>query len=185
MDIEKIAIEDSFNRKMEQLRKAREGQSGKWMRNENEITKSRLSAEKSIQKYYTSLIALEAKFGLGSEATFRNALKGILKNFDVEVLDVTEYDDDGVVFDYPEQIELDIIIVNGKLIIAELKSSMSKPDMYTFYRKAKFYENRHDRKANHLIVISPMVDKKAEEVAEKLGIKIYSHAEDIEEDIAT
>jgi hypothetical protein len=42
----------------------------------------------------------------------------------VEVLNITEYDDAGVVFGRPDQIELDIIIKNGILIIAEIKSSM-------------------------------------------------------------
>lgn len=185
-------IGSRFDRLLEELKKDREQQSKKWEEqnrnweeNQKEIKKLYFSIEKLYHKHETTLGALGSRWGLRSEETFRNALKGILKGLDVEVLNVTEYDDDGEVFGYPEQIELDLIIVNSKLIIAELKSSMSKPDIYAFYKKAVFYQKTHNRKAHHLIVISPMVDKKAREVAKKLEIKIYSYAEDIGEEIAT
>ena len=79
-----------------------------------------------------------------------------------------------------DQVELDVIIRNGVLLICELKSSMDKAGMYAFERKARFYENRHQRKANRLIVISPMIDPKAQKVAEKLGIDTYSDSLNVE-----
>ena len=82
-------------------------------------------------------------------------------------------------FGRPDQIELDIIIKNGLLILVEIKSSMSKPDMYIFERKVRFYEKRHQRKASDMIVISPMVAPNALPVAEKLGIRVYSSVEDV------
>jgi len=118
---------------------------------------------------------------LHSEQSFRNALKGILEEyFDVEVLSVTDYDAEGEVFGRPDQVELDVIIKDGVLILGEIKSSMSKSDMYAFERKVRFYEKRHGRKASRMIVISPMVDDRAREVAENLGIQVYSYAEDAE-----
>lgn len=48
-------------------------------------------------------------------------------------------------------------------------------EMYTFSRKAQFYEKRHQRKAAKLLVISPMVDQQAKAVAEKLGILVHSY----------
>lgn len=50
--------------------------------------------------------------------------------------------------------------------------------MYAFEHKARFYEKRHNLKADRLIVISPTVDNKARQVAERLGIEVYSFAED-------
>jgi hypothetical protein len=85
----------------------------------------------------------------------------------------------GVVFGHPDQIELDIIIKNGLLIIVEIKSSMSKPDMCIFERKVRFYEELRNRKASEMIVISPMVALNAIPVAEKLGIRIYSYADEV------
>jgi len=52
--------------------------------------------------------------------------------------------------------------------------------MYIFERKARFYEQRHGRKAERLIVISPMIEAKAQKVADQLGIETYSDSEDVE-----
>jgi hypothetical protein len=134
------------------------------------------------KKFDRSIGALGSRWGLQSEEAFRNALAGILEeNFDVQVLNVSEYDDEGVVFGRPEQVELDVIIKNGLLLICELKSSLDKAGMYIFERKARFYEQRHARKAQRLIVISPMIDTRAQKVAKQLGIEIYSDSLDVEE----
>jgi hypothetical protein len=52
--------------------------------------------------------------------------------------------------------------------------------MYIFERKVRFYEKRHECKADRMIVVSPMIELKARRVAEKLGIEIYSDASDVE-----
>ena len=129
-----------------------------------------------------SIGALGARWGMQSEATFRNALAGILeRHFDVQVLHVEEYDDSGSVFGRPDQVELDVVVKDGLLILCELKSSIDKAGMYSFERKARFYEDRHGRKADRLLVISPMIDKRARQVAERLGIELYSDSEDVRE----
>jgi hypothetical protein len=51
---------------------------------------------------------------------------------------------------------------------------MSRFDIYTFERKVRFYEQRHRRQANRTLVIPPLVDTRAEQVAAKLEIEIYS-----------
>ena len=45
--------------------------------------------------------------------------------------------------------------------------------MYIFERKARFYEQRHGRKADRLIVVSPMIDARARRVGERLGIEMF------------
>ena len=133
------------------------------------------------KKHDRSIGALGSRWGLRSEKAFRNALAGILEqNFGVQVLNVNEYDDEGVVFGRPDQVELDVIIKNGLLLICELKSSIDKAGMYIFERKARFYERRHQRKANRLIVISPMIDAGAQQVAERLGIETYGDSIEVE-----
>ena len=133
------------------------------------------------KKHDRSIGALGARWGMQSERSFRNALAGILeKSFGVEVINVNEYDEQGVVFGRPDQIELDVIIKNGLLLICELKSSIDKAGMHIFERKARFYESRHNRKADRLIVISPMIDPQAQELAERLNIETYSDSEEVE-----
>ena len=96
------------------------------------------------------------------------------------MLNVNEYDDQGTVFGWPDQIELDVIIQNGLLLICELKSSIDKAGMYIFERKARFYEQRHQRTANRLIVISPMIDARARQVAQRLGIETYGDSLEVQ-----
>ncbi len=125
--------------------------------------------------------SMEQTMDQQSEAAFRNALAGILEeSFGAEVLNINEYDEQGEVFGRPEQVELDVIIQNGVLLICELKSSIDKAGMYIFERKARFYEKRHQHKAGRLIVISPMIDRKARKVAEKLTIETYSDSSEVE-----
>lgn len=168
------------NRKWEEQSGKWEEQNRRWEANQKVIQEMLTEIHALARKHDSTIGALGARWGLHSEQAFRNALKGILEKFaGVEVLNVMEYDDEGEVFGRPDQIELDIIIKNGLLIIVEIKSSMSKPDMYIFERKVRFYEKRHQRKASEMIVISPMVAPNALPVAEKLGIRIYSSAEDV------
>lgn len=60
------------------------------------------------------------------------------------------------------------------------KSWIDKAGMYIFERKARFYEQRHQRQADRLIVISPMIDARAQPVAKRLGIETYGDSLDVE-----
>uniref|UniRef100_UPI000778DB66 PD-(D/E)XK nuclease family protein n=1 Tax=Cylindrospermopsis raciborskii TaxID=77022 RepID=UPI000778DB66 len=134
--------------------------------------------QKANRRYESAIGAIGSRWGLYSEASFRNGLQAILgQSFGVEVLNLTLYDQEGEVFGRPEQVELDIIIKNGLTIVCELKSSIDKAGMYIFGRKADFYAKNQNRVVNRKIVISPMVDERAVPVAKSLGIEIYSYAD--------
>lgn len=164
----------------EQTRKWEE-QNRKWEANQEELRRLHEEAMAQALKHDRSIGALGSRWGLQSEKAFRDALAGILEeSFAVQVVNVNDYDDEGVVFGRPDQVELDVIIKNGLLLICELKSSIDKAGMYIFERKARFYEKRHGRQANRLIVISPMIDARARKVAERLGIEMYGDSLDVE-----
>ena len=168
---------DEHNRKWEEDKAE---QARKWEANQEELRRLHQEIMAQASRHDRSIGALGARWGMQSEAAFRNALAGILeKSFGVEVLNVNEYDDRGEVFGRPDQVELDVIIKNGLLLICELKSSIDKAGMYSFERKARFYEKRHQRKADRLIVISPMIDARARRVAEQLGIETFSDSLDV------
>jgi hypothetical protein len=165
----------------EQARKWDE-QNRKWdeAREEFRLVHEEIMAQ--AKKFDRSIGALGSRWGLQSEAAFRIALAGILEqSFGVEVLNINEYDEQGEVFGRPDQIELDIIIKNGLLLICELKSSIDKAGMYIFERKVRFYEKRHRRKADRMIVVSPMIEPRAEKVAQKLGVETYGDSSEVEE----
>ncbi len=168
------------NRKWDDQNRKWEEHNRKWEANQATIEAMLKEIQALSRKHESTIGALGARWGLRTEQSFRNALKGILTDsFDVEVINVTEFDDEGEVFGRPDQVKLDVIILNGTLILGEIKSSMSKSDMYTFERKARLYEKRHKRKADRLLVVSPMVDDQALDVARKLGIEVYSYVEDV------
>ena len=168
------------SRKWDEQKQKGDEQNKKWEANQQVINEMLAEIQTLSKKHDSTIGALGSRWGLHTEQAFRNALKGILEKFaGVEVLNITEYDNTGVVFGHPDQIELDIIIKNGLLIIVEIKSSMSKPDMCIFERKVRFYEELHHRKASEMIVISPMVALNAIPVAETLGIRIYSYADEV------
>jgi hypothetical protein len=122
--------------------------------------------------------ALGARLGMMSEETFRNALRGILEeNFGVKVERVQYKDESGEVFGRPDQVELDVVIYDGQMLVCEIKSSASRADVYAFERKVRSYEKRVGRKADRAILISPMIENT--ELARTLGIEVYTRAEDV------
>jgi len=156
-------------------------QNRKWEANHKELQRMNDAMVAMVQKHDRSIGALGSRWGLQSERAFRNALAGILeKSFGVQVLNVNEYDDEGTIFGRPDQVELDVIIKNGLLIVCELKSSFSKADMYIFERKVRFYERKRNRQATRMMVISPMIDARAQKVADRLGIETYGDSIEVE-----
>lgn len=206
---DKEETESRFDRVLDELRRDREENARKWDENQQELRQMReeqnrkweeqnrkwdenqatinamLEEIKELSRKHDSTIgALGARWGLHTEQSFRNALAGILEDsFGVEVVNVTDFDDEGEVFGRPDQVELDVIVQDGLLIVCEIKSSMSKSDMYIFERKVRFYEKRHERTVDRAIVISPMVDPQARKVAQKLNIEIYSYADTVDPEV--
>jgi len=172
---------DEQTRKWDEQNRKWDEQNRKWDENQAELKRLHEEIMAQAKKFDRSIGALGARWGTQSEKAFRDALAGILEeHFGVQVINVTDYDDQGVVFGRPDQVELDVIIKNGLLLICELKSSIDKAGMYIFERKARFYEQRHQRTANRLIVISPMIDARARKVAERLGIETYGDSTEVE-----
>jgi hypothetical protein len=157
-----------------------DAQDKKWEENQRVINEILDSIKKLDKKHDATIGALGARWGLHSESAFRKGLRAILEgSFGVKVERYEGYDREGTVFGHPEQIELDVIVHNGTLILCEIKSSMSKSELYTFWRKKNFYEEKHARKADRVMVISPMIDSYALSAAEKLDIETFGYGEDV------
>jgi len=164
----------------EEQARIQEEQNQKWRENQDVINAMLQEVKQLNRKHESTIGALGSRWGLYSEGAFREALKGILvDSFGVTVEQVTLRDEQGEVFGRPDQVELDIIIKNGTLIICEIKSAASRSDVYTFWKKIKFYEAKYQRKADRRLLISPMLDKRAEKLPGELGIEVYSYADDV------
>ncbi|TRU86386.1 MAG: DUF3782 domain-containing protein [Microcystis novacekii Mn_MB_F_20050700_S1D] len=171
---------DEQRRLWDEQRQQNQENNRKWEEQRQQNRETLEEIKKMNKKHDSTIGALGSRWGLFSEASFRNGLAAILQDsFGVEVLNINDYDPDGLVFGRPDQVEFDVIIKNGLVIVCEIKSSMSKADLYIFSRKVEFYQQKYQRIVNRKIVISPMVDLTALPVAQSLGIEVYSYAEDI------
>ncbi len=117
---------------------------------------------------------LGARWGLQTEEAFRQGIRAILQEVGYTTERFLEYDRAGEVFGHPDQIELDVVIKDGKLLVIEIKSALSKSDVYSFERKVAFYTQQTERQVDRKLIITPSIDARAREVAERLGVEIYS-----------
>lgn len=176
------------NRRWEEQRKLWEEQNRRWeeqqkrWEEQQRINRELMEEIKKLhRKYDTGIGALGARWGLRAESSFREAIKGILEeDFPVKVERYLAYDQEGEVFGRPDQVELDLIIRDGKTLIAEIKSSMSKSDVFVLKRKVEFYKKREGKEVDRVLIISPMVDSKAIDLAREYGFEVYSYPEDVE-----
>ncbi len=127
--------------------------------------------------------ALGARWGIKAEGAFRSGMAAILKDTGYTVEHFEQRDATGVVFGYAEQVELDIIVKNGKTIVVEMKSAAEGHHVHLFTKKAVFYEQATGRKADELILISPAPSPKALILGRKLGVIICQSYEETRETI--
>ncbi|MGE0825738.1 MAG: PD-(D/E)XK nuclease family protein [Candidatus Binatia bacterium] len=126
-----------------------------------------------FRRTFTSQIGgLSARWGLQSEEAFRQGMQAILQEVGFTTERFLEYDPVGTVFGHPEQIELDIVTKNGKVIVIEIKSALDRANVYIFARKVEFYTQRTGRDVNQKLIITPYADTRAKEIGVQLGIEI-------------
>ncbi len=102
--------DDRFYQLLRELRHDREEQSRKWQEYTQEQNRKWEDAKREFErmheaimaiakKYDRSITAIGARWGIKSESSFRKALVGILEqSFGLQVLNINDYDDEGVVF---------------------------------------------------------------------------------------
>jgi len=136
------------------------------------IEEDRKANQKHFKRLDRKLTALGARWGLMAEGTFRAGLKTIIEDLGYIVQNITFFDDEGYVFLKPSQIEIDIIIKDGRKTAVEIKSSVSEGDVITFERKVRLYEKKSNIKIDKKIILTPFANNKAIEIAKSLGIEI-------------
>ena len=169
------------NKRWEENNKRWEEQNKRWEENNKRIDAILEEIKLLHRKHDTTIGALGARWGLRAESYFRDAIKGILEeSFPVKVQRYKAKDKEGIVFGKPDQVELDLIVKNGEVIVAEIKSSISKGDVATFLRKIDFYEKKEKASVKRKIMISPMFDYGAREFALSFGIEVYGYPEEVD-----
>jgi len=119
--------------------------------------------------------ALGARWGLMAESAFREGLRGLLeKEFGFKVESWRAYDEAGIVFGYPSEVEVDVAVSDEKLILIEVSSHVRASDVLQFKKKAELYEGKTGRRPDRLIIVTPYIDEKALEAAKQPGIEAYT-----------
>jgi len=100
---------------------------------------------------------LGARWGLQTEEAFQHGIRTVLNEVGFTAERFLTWDTSGEVFGHPEQVELDVVVQNGKVIVVEIKSALDRANTYLFNRK---------------VIVAPDADERAKEVALRLGIEV-------------
>ena len=144
-------------------------------RHDEELAKLREDMNKGFALMERHISALGTRWGLMTEEAFKEGLKGLLeKEFGLTVEKWEHFDQEGFVYGYPSQVEVDTAIKDGKIILVEVTSHARASDIYTFKRKAEFYEKITGRSPSRLLVITPYAEERAKEASKEMKIEIYT-----------
>jgi hypothetical protein len=164
-----------FERHDRELERLREDMIKGFERHDMEIARLREDMMKGFDAMNRRISALGARWGLESEEAFREGLRGILeKELGLKVERWTAFDETGSVFGHPSQVEVDVAVSNGKVMLIEVSSHVKQADVAALVKKAELYERITGRRPDRLIVVTPFVEERAMEAALKLGVEIYT-----------
>jgi hypothetical protein len=143
-----------------------------------EHSKAIRSLQEEIVRLNRTLATVAHRFGVMSEGAFREAMKGLLTEyFGAEAFRWTAFDREGIVYGHPSEVEVDVVIRDGKHILVEVKSRVDTSDVLELTRIAKLYEKREGVKPE-LAIVGGFVHPRAKKLAEELGVKIYTYLEE-------
>ena len=133
-----------------------------------------LAEEHKLFRYTfdSKLGGLGARWGIQSEEAFRQGMREILREVGFTAERFLDYDAAGEVFGHPDQVELDVVIQDGRVIAVEIKSSLDQANMYLFDRKVAFYARKTGRQVDRKLIVTPFVDNRAKEIGLRLGVEI-------------
>jgi hypothetical protein len=120
------------------------------------------------------------RFGVISETSFREGMKYVVE----EVLGAAKVsrllfrDDNGIVYGYPSDVEVDVAVRDGEHILIEVKSRVSKGDVAELSRIGKLYEMKEGIKPR-LLIIGGFVDEGARKLAAEAKVEIRGVVEEI------
>jgi len=158
-----------------ELARLREDMNRGFERHDKELARLREDMNRGFALMERHISALGTRWGLITEDAFKEGLKGLLeKEFGLIIEKWEHFDQEGFVYGYPSQVEVDIAIKDGRVILVEVTSHARASDIYTFKRKAEFYEKVTGRSPSRLLVITPYAEERAKEASKKMNIEIYT-----------
>ncbi|MEZ0344941.1 MAG: DUF3782 domain-containing protein [Infirmifilum sp.] len=186
IEAELARLREDFNRKAEEdskrfasieaeLAQLRRDMVEGFKRHDEEIAQLRRDMVEGFKLLERHISALGARWGVMSEEAFRQGLKGLLeKSFNVKIERWRDYDSEGLVFRRPSEIEVDVAVRDGQVILMEISSHVRRSDVYNFKNKADFYAKRTGTRPSRLIMVTPYADEDALRAAVELGVEMYT-----------
>ncbi|WP_069808204.1 PD-(D/E)XK nuclease family protein [Vulcanisaeta thermophila] len=132
--------------------------------------------KREIRRLENMITALGARWGIFSEDAFRQGLLEILKDAGWSVSQELIYDRDGYVFGEPSEVEISIVIKDGRVIMVELTSALKRGDLPIIKRKRELYEKLKGTTISNVYVITPFIHDKypdrVKAMARDMGIEV-------------
>jgi hypothetical protein len=145
------------------------------VKHSEELVRLRGDMARGFDAVNRHISALGARWGLMAEEAFREGLRGVLeRDFGVRVERWRGFDEEGSVYGHPSDVEVDVAVSDGKVLLIEVASHVRRSDISLFRRKAAFYERRGGRVPDRLVVVTPYADEDAFELASSLGIEVHT-----------
>jgi hypothetical protein len=161
---ELVKLREDMNKLREDTNKLRE-----------DMNKLREDTNRGFELMERRISALGARWGIMAESAFRESLKGLLaKELGYRVEKWVAFDETGRVYGYPSEVDLDVAVSDGKLILIEVSSHVKASDINAFKRKAELYAEKTGRQPDRLVIVTPYIDDKALEASKQLGIETYT-----------
>ncbi len=176
IEAELKAMREDSDRKFEAIEKRFEEQRQDFHLELQAMDRRMQAMDKSLS---SKIDALGSRWGIMAEDTFSNALREVLRKAGFEVSKWRKTDTNAEFFIRPRDVEIDILVRNGKRIAIEVKSSLDINDVEAFEKTVRFYEKSESAKINEKIMVGMFLRPRAGEYADHLGIKIVSRIEDV------
>ena len=172
---EKFAkLEERFLR-LEERQQRLEEKFAKLEERHQKLEERMIRLEERMVRLEKTLATVAHRFGVLSEASFREALSSIFEEyFGVEARRWSVFDEEGLVYGHPSMVEADVVIRDGVTILVEVKSRVDTGDVLELARVGRLFEVKESRRAD-LVVIGGFVSSRALDLARRLGVKVYTY----------
>ncbi len=129
--------------------------------------------EEELREARRVMINVANRFGVLSEESFRQAMKYVVgEKLGVAKVERWVYrDKEGIVYECPSIVEVNVVIRNGEHVLVEVKSCVSKADVAELHRIGGLYERVEGIKPK-LVIVGGLIDSDAQSIAEDLGVEI-------------
>ncbi|MGC9178152.1 MAG: DUF3782 domain-containing protein [Conexivisphaera sp.] len=128
------------------------------------------------RRLVTLINGLGASWGLVNEEVFREGIREILWEAGWEVESVVLKDDEGYVYGSPSDVEYDVTIKDGAVMIVEITASLRRSDIQVLVRKRELFERLRNTKVGLHYVVTPFVSdrypEKVKEMARARGLTV-------------